>query len=341
MSPRRFAFVGFRHAHITAVYQAVQQRDDCTLLAACEEDPNMRDQLAKGNDVEITHESFGQMLAEVDCDAVAVGDYYGIRGRRVLDALAAGKHVLSDKPLCTSMDELEQIRTLAAENNLQVFAQLDMRDLPALRTLRRVIAEGRLGEVQTVTFLGQHPLMFGTRPAWYFEEGKHGGTINDIAIHAFDWLPWLTGRRVAEVTAARAWNARLEEVPHFQDAAQLMLRLDNDGGVLGDVSYLTPDACGYAIPQYWRILVHGSEGLAEACPATSTLHVAERETALRPVDLDNERKDGYFVDFLDAVTGSEPQTGSLSTAESLEAQRLALRAQQAADHNQLRVDCTP
>ena len=34
-----------------------------------------------------------------------------------------------------------------------------------------------------------------------------------------------------------------------------MLKLDNKGGVLADVSYLAPDSCGYSVPQYWRFTV--------------------------------------------------------------------------------------
>ena len=33
-------------------------------------------------------------------------------------------------------------------------------------------------------FTAQHPLLYGTRAKWYFEEGKHGGSINDIGVHA-------------------------------------------------------------------------------------------------------------------------------------------------------------
>ena len=36
-----------------------------------------------------------------------------------------------------------------------------------------------------------------------------------------------------------------------------MLKLSNDVGVIGDVSYLSPDSCGYEVPQDWRITVHG------------------------------------------------------------------------------------
>jgi predicted dehydrogenase len=64
------------------------------------------------------------MLDEVEVDIVAVGDYYGVRGERVIAALERGKHVIADKPLCTSLAELDRIEQLAAEKGLSVFCQV-------------------------------------------------------------------------------------------------------------------------------------------------------------------------------------------------------------------------
>src|SRR5207248_6675850 len=117
--------------------------------------------------------------------------------------------VISDKPICTRIAELERIEDLAKENHRALSAQLDLRDSGAFITARRLIREGAIGEIHTVVFTAQHPLFLDKRPKWYFEPGKHGGTLNDIAIHATDLIPWMTGRKLIEVTAARAWNARV------------------------------------------------------------------------------------------------------------------------------------
>src|SRR5258708_4369882 len=68
------------------------------------------------------------------------------------------------------------------------------------------------------------------------EEPAVGGTIIDISSHAMDLIPWLTGAQVAEVIAARNWNAGLSRYPHFKNAGQLMFRLDNGGGLGVDAS---------------------------------------------------------------------------------------------------------
>jgi len=177
----RFAFAGFRHSHILDLLTGVEERSDTEVVACCEENESARAELATKGRVKITHTDFEQMLSEVDCDVVAIGDYYGRRGALARAALEAGRHVLSDKPLCTTLQEQQVIERLASGKNLLVGLQLDSRGYGAFRTVREIVKSGEIGEVCTIRIAGQHPLLPGVRPGWYFEPGKHGGTINCIA----------------------------------------------------------------------------------------------------------------------------------------------------------------
>jgi len=328
--PLRVAFVGFRHGHIFGLYELLESLEEVEVVAACEEDAETRAALGESN-VSVTHESFEAMLADVECDVVACGDYYSVRGERLIAALESGRHVLGDKPLCTELSELDRIETLAREQGLRLGCMLDLVDLAPFQTLRRLVQGGAVGEVHTIHFDGKHPLNFGQRPGWYFEEGKHGGTINNIAIHGIDAVPWLTGRSIVEVTAARAWNARHREHPWFQDGALLMLRLDNDGGVTADVSYLTPEAQGYDLPSYWRFTMAGSEGVIEtSCTADTVTVFSKHEKEVRCEPVGEHRRHGYWMDFVSDLSGN-PNPDGLDTERVLRSARVALEAQRAAD----------
>ncbi|MDQ3625105.1 MAG: Gfo/Idh/MocA family oxidoreductase [Verrucomicrobiota bacterium] len=327
----RFAFAGFRHGHILDLFTAVSERADTKVVACCEEDAGKRAELAANSSVTITHPDFATMLRAVECDVIAIGDYYGRRGALAMEALRAGRHVLSDKPLCTTLEEQSEIERLAAEGRLKVGLQLDCRGYGAFRTLRDIIRGGEIGEVCTIRVDGQHPLLPGTRPAWYFEPGKHGGTINDIGIHAFDLVRWMTGLEWRGITTARAWNAKAREFPHFQDCAQLMGTLGNGAGVLADFSYLAPDRLGYKLPHYWHVLVHGTRGLAEThLLAEEVTLIADSSTApeLRRADASCTRS--YLDDFLHEL-GGKVELADLTSADCLRASRLALEAQRVAD----------
>lgn len=328
----RLAFAGLRHAHIMGLYAQARRHPSVRVVAACEQHAPTAARLRAEGTVDLTHDSISRMLDEVECDAVAVGDVYGRRGAIIIDALRRGRHVISDKPVCTRLEELDVIAALSREKRLCVGCLLDMRGSGPLRTIRRLIADGAIGPVHAVNFTAQHPLLYGRRPMWYFEPGAHGGTINDIGIHAFDIIPHVTGRRIAAVVAARVWNARLPEHPHFQDGAQMMLRLDNSGGVLGDMSYFAPDGCGYVLPQYWRMTFWGSGGMLEYRGDRAPVLLAQHaDSEPREIAAEENIPDAPLRAFLSDIEGG---AASPSTEEVLRAARLALRAQRAADTGQ-------
>ncbi|MFA9479584.1 Gfo/Idh/MocA family protein [Phycisphaerales bacterium AB-hyl4] len=325
----KIAIAGLRHGHIMQVVKLAQDTQGVELIACGEDHEPTRTAMAE--QVSITHDNVMQMIDEVDCDIVAIGDYYGRRGALAITALQRGRHVLSDKPLTTSLAELKQIADLAEASGLAVGCQLDMPELPNFVRLRELVQGGSLGRVHQIAFGGQHPLMYGTRPGWYFEPGKHGGTINDIAVHAIHLIPWMTGVEIDRVVAARTWNAFAEAVPHFKDSAQLMLRLSDGAGVVGDVSYAMPRELGYKLAQYWRFSVYGSEGMAETS-ATADHVTLVRHDDDKPQLLEGlaPKQPSYFESFLSEVRGEKDQA-AITTADVLRTSAKALQIQAFAD----------
>lgn len=330
MSARKFAFVGFRHPHIFDMYQRCRDRDDVEIVACCEEDVDTREDLAARDDLEITHTNCDAMLDEVECDVVAVGDSYGLRASRILGALERGRHVISDKPICISLSELDRIEAAAREKSRVVGCMLDLRDLPVFLGLRDLIRGGEIGEVQAISFDGQHPLNYGQRPMWYFEPGMHGGVINDIAIHALDFIPWATGLEIKDLTAARGWNATAPQHPDFQQCGQGMLSLENGAGVIFDVSYLTPDSIGYTMPIYWRFTIWGADGVLEAGFNMPEITIFKNgEDSPRSIDPPAGKPGAYLDSFLSEISGGTDL--HLSSADVLKVARISLQLQQLAD----------
>ena len=113
-----------------------------------------------------------------------------------------------------------------------------MRDAAYCIMARQLIKiEQRIGEIQAIQFGGQHPLNIDSRPAWYFEKNKHGDAITDIAIYMVDAIPWITELNLKSCKA-QGHGTLLSTVSAFLRCCQLMVSLDNECGVLGDVSYL-------------------------------------------------------------------------------------------------------
>jgi predicted dehydrogenase len=329
--PLKLAFVGFRHSHIYDLYRRAQNHAAIKIVAACEEDPVVRQEIAQNKLAQIAHDHFNKMLESVACDAVAIGDYYARRGNLAVTALARGKHVISDKPLCTTLAEFSEIEKLVAQHHLKIGCMLDLRDTPQFRGVREQIKN--IGEIHAISFNGQHPLLPGVRPGWYFEPGKHGGTINDIAIHAIDIIPWLTGNSFSIINAARSWNAFAPDFPYFNDAGQMMLTMNNECGVLGDVSYFAPDSSGYGLPFYWRCTFWGRNGVLETSASAKEIILAlNGENTYRSIPLPAPNPGGYLQAFLNDLAGTS-QPEEIDTAQVLAATRTTLRIQYAADQN--------
>lgn len=332
----RFAFVGLRHPHIFDMYRRCCERDDIEIVASCEEDAATRDELAKNGTATFTHDNCEAVLNDVAADVIAVGDCYGRRAGIITAALDSGKHVISDKPLCISLDELDQIEAAAKRAGKLVGCMLDMRDLGVYLGMRNLIQEGAIGSVHAIQFEGQHPLLYGKRPSWYFEEGMHGGVLNDIIVHAVDFIPWATGLKWKSVVAARCWNATVPQHPHFSQCGQAMLTLDNQAGVICDVSYLTPDSFAYEFPLYWRVVIWGSDGVVEAGVNSEQITLYRNGSSERElIALPPAQPGGYLDSFLAEVRG-DLKGLKLSSADALSAARISLQIQAAADERRTR-----
>lgn len=325
------AFAGFRHNHIFSLYNRLREAADFAIVGSCEEDAATRTRLAAEHpEIDIAFDDFDRMLDALDCDIVAVGDYYAKRGGLALRALERGKHVIADKPLCASLKELTAIERLAAAAGCKVGCMYELRSNAAFQTARKLIGEGKLGGgITQIQFGGQHPLLRGSRPAWYFEPGKHGGVINDIACHGIDAIRFLAGLTVREIRGARAWAAFCAPPEALRDAGQFMLELDNGAGVLGDVSYAAPDSFGFALPTYWRFNLWGPGGMMEfsiADPAVRLYRNGAKEVELCSGPADRELD--YLANFRRDLRGEATE---LDTAAVLAVARAGLEIQACAD----------
>ncbi|MBE7052996.1 MAG: Gfo/Idh/MocA family oxidoreductase, partial [Ruminococcaceae bacterium] len=265
------AFAGFRHDHIFGLYNTVLSSDVVNLVGCFERDENAKKQAKERKNVEFNYNTYDELINDDKVDIVAIGDYYGIRGSMIIEALKKGKHIICDKPLCTSLKELDEIEKLSFEKNLQVCCMLDLRYLPQIEKVCEIVKNGEIGKIINVSFTGQHCLDYANRPKWYYEDGKHGGTINDIAIHGIDLVRFITGKNLTKVNCAKTWNAFALNETHFNDCAQFMVEME-DISVMADVSYAAPKFNG-RMPTYWEFYFWGLEGMLKFNIQNNEIHI--------------------------------------------------------------------
>lgn len=322
----KIAFAGLRHGHIFALADMARKSPLFSIAGWWEEDEATRESV-RARFSEPAYATYDALLADESVDVVAVGDYYGIRGERIIRALRAGKHVICDKPVCTRLEELETIEALLEKTQLKLACMLDLRYDAALRYARMLVQDGTLGAIHAVNFTGQHPLNWGTRPMWYFEPGKHGGTFNDIAVHGIDAVETVTGLSYEKTLCAREWNAFAHHAPDFPDCAQLMGMLSNGAGVTADVSYAAPAPSAFRLPPYWRFTFWGENGFLECRIGETQVTLAlAGDSDARRVDVPAVSGD-YLTDLYREIQG---ESVPFATRSVLHTAKTLLTIQQAA-----------
>ena len=320
----KILFYGFQHGHIFGLYQLVKNRTDVEIVACVEKDEEKREELANNHGIICSEQDYAYWLSQ-DVDIVAIGTKYGERGSATIQALQAGKHVISDKPICTKRSELEEIQKLTQEKGVKLMCMLDLRYQISTQTVKRILSKKQLGEVKNISFTGQHCIDYAHRPTWYFEEGMHGGTINDIAIHGMDLVLYLTDLKLKKIHAARCWNSYAYKNPEFKDCAMFMAELENGAGLIADVSYAAPSQV-FSMPTYWDFKLWCEKGLIHFNAVKAQVAIY-KDGEGQPNILSEEISVGdYLTDLIKEIkTNGIQMTESvlMSTSETLSLQEYA------------------
>ena len=325
MKQLRVLFYGFRHGHINGLYRKVQDSPLATVAGCIEPNWEAREAAENNLGAAFSEDSYETWLS-TDIDAVAIGCAYGERGDAIIRALRAGKHVIADKPICTTPEQLKTIRALVSESGCKVACMLDLRYLPQVRRAKEILDSGRLGTVRNIAMNGQHCIDYAHRPAWYFEPGMHGGTVNDLAIHGIDLVRMLTGQEFVALDGVRTWNAYATKNKEFPDSAVFMARLEGGAEVLADVSYSAPSQV-FSMPTYWEFRVWCDKGLLTWNFAKPTVTLYEEGTTapITPEGIDSDQD--YLWEFAEEI-----ETNSTYVTESvLRSTETALWIQSEAD----------
>ncbi len=178
-----------------------------------------------------------------------------------IQAMEAGKDVMSDKPGCTTVEQLERIkRTIDRSGRIWSIDFSERFEVPAVTRATELIEKGAIGRVIQTLGIGPHRLNRDSRPDWFFDREAYGGILVDIASHQIDQFLFFTGSTDAEVVLATAANYANPEHPGLQDFGEIALHGEGGHGYIR-VDWYTPDA----LPTWGdgRLTILGTEGYIE------------------------------------------------------------------------------
>lgn len=178
-----------------------------------------------------------------------------------IQAMEHGMDVMSDKPGCTSLSQLDQIRVAVSDTGRIWSVNFSERfETPVSTRASELVASGAIGKVVQTIGLGPHRLNRATRPGWFFQRQRYGGILTDIASHQIDQFLHYTGSKTAEITNAFVTNYANPADPELQDFGEINLRSPDATGYIR-VDWFTPGA----LPNWGdgRLTILGTQGYIE------------------------------------------------------------------------------
>lgn len=189
--------------------------------------------------------------------------------------LAAGKHLLLEKPTTLSASEAKELYQIATEKNVVTAMDFEFRFVPAWQRLKELLEQGYCGKLRLikVDWLVASRADANRAWNWYAQKDKGGGALGAIGSHSFDYIPWLfgpVGRLCGHLSTAVAQRpdpaagGQLKPVD-ADDTGMLMLELRDGTPVQVTLSSATYGGRGHWLEVYGdrATLVLGSDNLKD------------------------------------------------------------------------------
>ncbi len=174
-------------------------------VALCEINPQVRVDVAERYGLTDVYEDLDEAIAG-HSDAAVICTPANLHVPMALRFAEAGRHLLIEKPLSTSLDGIDQLQSIVRQRELAAVVAYIYRSHPVLAAMRQALLSGRFGRpVQIVYVGGQHFPYFrpAYRDTYYTDRATGGGAIQDALTHVINAAEWLIGP-VTEVAADAA-----------------------------------------------------------------------------------------------------------------------------------------
>lgn len=185
---------------------------------------------AQANEVfhfDYTTNDYKKLLNDKDIDLIGISTQHNSHAKFVTEALRAGKSVYCEKPLCLTMDELDQIEQAMRNSKGQLFCGLNRRHASLIAEIKKDM------KTQTIPAIYDYIANSGFIPEnhWTQDESKGGGRIIGEAIHFIDTIMYLDGSELVKMDVSFAEN------PAYPKKDNAIIRLKFASGAIGTIIY--------------------------------------------------------------------------------------------------------
>jgi 1,5-anhydro-D-fructose reductase (1,5-anhydro-D-mannitol-forming) len=214
-----WAFVGASNFARTCMVGAVREAGG-EVRAVVSSSAERARSFAEDLEIPRWHETLEPALADAEVDAVYVSTTNELHAAATIAAARAGKHVLCEKPLATTLEDAHAMAAACREAGVVFATNHHLRNAPTHRAIRRLIEEGAIGNVLAARAFHAISLPEHLRTWRVTSPTAGGGVVFDITVHDTDVLRFLLGREVLEVIAMTTGE--------IDDAVMGVMRFEDD-----------------------------------------------------------------------------------------------------------------
>jgi predicted dehydrogenase len=278
-------------------------------------------------------ENKSDILKDNSIDMVLISSVPKDRADLSIEVLNSGKNVMVDKPGCTTLNQLEDLKRTVKETGKIWSVNFSERfHVAAVAKAEELVVEGKIGKVKQTIGTGPHRQGNYERPDWFYDRQSYGGIITDIGSHQIHQFLVFTNSNEAKINHALVENTTKLDKPGFQDFGEVNLTGNQGHGYIR-LDWFTPDA----LPTWGdgRLLILGDKGYIEIRKYTD---LAKSETGNHLYYANNEEvkhidcrdvKLPYFRNLInDVLNRSETACSQELTYLTME---LAIQAQELAE----------
>ena len=241
--------IGEKHA------LAYQGHKDTVLKSFCDFDKDKLERLKvkfPNTEVGTTDQA---ILKDKDIDIVSIASYDNYHSKQIVQALNNGKHVMAEKPLCMSLDEMNEIQIAQKQNEaLKLSANHVLRTNSRFRRFKYDIQQGNFGDIYYLEgdyYWGRKQKLFGWRA-----EMDYYSIILGAAIHMIDLVMWLMDAIPVSVQAIGNDIANINTNLKYNSFAVILLQFEN-----GIIAKLTGNG-GSVHPHFHGLKLFGTDQTA-------------------------------------------------------------------------------
>jgi predicted dehydrogenase len=199
---------------------------------------------------------YRKMLAMPEVDVVVVGVPNDLHHRITLDAAAAGKHVVMEKPLCLNLAEADQMIDACRKAKVKLMYAEELCFVPKYVRLKQLLDSGALGKPTLIKQSEKHDGPHA--PHFWDVERSGGGVVMDMGCHGIEFFRWMLGRPKVQSVYAHMTRSVHGDKTRGEDNAILLLEFPNGVTALAEESWTKMGGMDD------RAEVHGSQGVAYA-----------------------------------------------------------------------------